>query len=238
MSVDWEPRAEKRGTRDGKGPQWEFIREEALERDDYTCQRCGYRQAERGQPERRLEAHHAAGYGTPSLEALDDVVTLCGPCHATLHSDDPAYREVRKEAPMFPAPDAPDAVATMRSDRRHVCQRCQHLADSAMDLATYREDGSDYVLCKPCAGALLAAGYDPEEFEVAGELDAEALRARASEAPVRPALLASRPVRELRPPETTFERFVYDTPLRYLFNPIGLTLLFVVLGVFASFYLF
>jgi hypothetical protein len=236
MSIDLDPRAERRRTRDGKGPRWDLLREEALERDDYTCQRCGYRQAERGQPERRLEAHVAA-HGTPSLDDLENTVTLCGPCHATLHSDDPAYREVRKEAPMFPVPDAPDSVATMRSDRQHVCQRCQHLADSAMNLAAYREDGSDYVLCKPCAGALLAAGYDPGDFEVAGDLDAESLEAQASQAPVRPALLASRPVRELRPPETAFERFVYDTPLRYLFNPIGLTVLFIILGVFASFYL-
>jgi hypothetical protein len=236
MSVDWEPRAENRRTRDGEGPRWDLLREEALERDDYTCQRCGYRQSERGESERRLEVHVAA-YGSPSTENLETAVTLCGPCHATMHPDDPAYRGVRENAPMFPVPDAPEAVATMRSDRQHVCQRCQYLADSAMDLVAYRHEGSDYVLCKPCAGTLLAAGYDLEDFEVAGELDAEALKAKASEAPVRPALLASRPVRALRPPETTFERFVYDTPLRYLFNPIGLTVLFILLGVFASFYL-
>ena len=41
MSVDWEPRAEKRRTRDGEGPRWDLLREETLERDDYTCQRCG-----------------------------------------------------------------------------------------------------------------------------------------------------------------------------------------------------
>lgn len=222
-------------TRDGEGARWEAIREMALERDDYTCQRCGYR---RGDDDRVLEAHNTATYGWASVGDLDRLVTLCGPCHATVHDADPAYGDLRKDAPMFPRPDAPPSVATMRSDRQHVCQRCQYLADSADELAAYTEEGQPYVLCKPCAGALLEAGYDSEAFEVAGDIDIEALRARASEAPVRPALFASRPVRTLRPPETTVERVLYDSPLRYVMNPFGATLLFVVLGVLLSFYLF
>lgn len=237
--MELEPRADRRRTRDGQGPRWRVIREEVLERDDYTCQRCGYEQeAESGEPSRRLEAHFADAHGSPSLEQLDRLVTVCGPCHATLHGDDPAYGSRRDAAPMFPRPDAPPEVATMRSDRQHVCQRCQHVAESATELAAYTENGQAHVLCKPCAGALLAAGYDPEAFEVAGALDTESLRERASEAPVRPVLLASGPVRESRPPETPTERVLYATPLRYVANPIGLTVLFILLGVVFSFAVF
>ncbi|MFQ3319317.1 MAG: hypothetical protein ACI8UR_001509 [Natronomonas sp.] len=238
MSRNWEPRAEKRRTRDGEGARWDVLRDEVLERDEFTCKRCGYEQPQRGEPERRLEAHYTLAHGTPSLEDAERLVTLCGPCHATLHADDPAYGDLRKEAPMFPQPEAPASVATMRSERQHVCQRCQHVAESARELAAYTENGSPYVLCKPCAGALLDAGYDPDAFEVAGDIDVETLEERADEAPVRPVMLASGPVRAARPPRTAFERVVYDTPLRYLLNPIGFTLLFIVLGVAASFYLF
>ena len=232
MSLD--PRAERRRTRDGEGPRWQMLREEALDRDDRTCQRCGYRQRSgRGDPERRLEVHHATPFSTPFLEEL---YTVCGPCHATLHGEDPAYGDAA-DAPLFPRPDAPAAVATMRSDRQHVCQRCQHLAESATELAAYTHEGSEYVVCKPCAGALLSAGYDPARFEAADEFDPGALADRAGEAPVRPAMLASGPVRETRPPETAVERFVYDTPLRYLVNPLGAVLLFALGGIALSFLL-
>jgi hypothetical protein len=241
-----DPRAENRRTADGEGPRWELIRGEVLDRDEHTCQRCGYRPDSTGvgdasdieEGSRRLEAHHAAPHTTPSLEALEEFVTLCGPCHATLHPDDPAYGDRQEEATLFPLPDAPRAVSTMRSDRQHVCQRCQHVAQSATELAAYVEAGQEYVLCKPCAGALLEAGYDPDDFEAAGDVDVEALTARSAEAPVRPAMLASGPVRASRPPKTTAERLVADTPLRYLLNPIGLTLFFILLGVAFSFYAF
>ena len=234
MSLD--PRAERRRTRDGEGPRWQLLREEALERDDHVCQRCGY--DGRLDDDRRLEVHHAVPFSTPSMDDLGELVTLCGPCHATLHDDDPAYGDRAGEAPLFPEPDAPPAVATMRSDRQHVCQRCQRLADSASELAAYAADDGEYVVCKPCAGALLSAGYDADRFETSGDLDAAALTARGDEAPVRPALLASGPVRATRPPRTTVERVVYDTPLRYAVNPFGMVLLFSLAGILLAFLLF
>lgn len=238
MTTRIDPRPENRRTADGEGPRWTVIRREVLDRDEHTCQRCGYRRepTDAGDADRRLEAHHASPHTPPSLEALEEFITLCGPCHATLHPDDPAYGDRRKAAPLFPLPDAPRPVSTMRSDRQHVCQRCQHVAQSATELAAYEEDGQDYVLCKPCVGALLEAGYDPEDFEAAGSVDVEALADRAIEAPVRPAMLASGPVRASRPPKTTGERLVADTPLRYLFNPIGMAVFFILLGIAFSFY--
>lgn len=229
MTPDLDPRAERRRTRDGEGARWDVIRSEVIERDEYTCQRCGARHETA--PESGLEVHNTAALRSSSLDELERLVTLCRPCHATLHSDDPAYGDLSADAPMFPRPEAPASVATMRSDRQHVCQRCQYVASEAGELAACTREGQQYVLCKPCAGALLEAGYDPESFEAAGGIDADALRERAGEAPVRPALLASRAVRADRRPRTRTERVVHDTPLRYLLNPIGLTLLFVVAGV-------
>lgn len=227
-----------RDTRDGTGPRWEAIRAEVLERDGYTCQRCGYEGTATGEQARRLEAHHLEPHGRPSLEDVAALVTLCRPCHATVHPTDPAYAPYRDAAPTFPLPDAPLPVSTMRSDRQHVCQRCQHVANSATELAAYAPEGDPtYVVCKPCAGVLLRAGYDRAAFEVAGPFDPDRLESRADEASVRPALLAPRAVRALRAPQTTVERVVYDTPLRYVLNPLGLTLLFVVLAFATAFYL-
>jgi hypothetical protein len=235
MTTDLDPRPEKRRTRDGEGPRWDVIRNEVLERDDYTCQRCGVEPID---AEGRLEVHNAAPLGSPSLEALDQLLTVCRPCHATLHGDDPAYGDLSDEAPMFPRPDAPSAVATMRSDRQHICQRCQYVAGTATELAAYVDEGRPYVLCKPCAGALLEAGYDPSDFEAAGGADVETLRRLVSNAPVRPTLLAPTAVRAARSPRTKIERIVHDTPLRYAINPIGLTLLFILVGVALSVALF
>lgn len=235
MTPKLDPRAEKRPTRDGEGPRWDVIRSEVLERDEYTCQRCG---VDGESSDRELEVHNTVALESPSLDVLDRLIAVCRPCHATLHGDDPAYGDLRDEAPMFPRPEAPPPVATMRSDRQHVCQRCQHVANEATDLAAYSQDGRPHVLCKPCAGALLEAGYDPNAFEVVGDLDIDALRRLAPHAPVRPTLLASRAVRVARPPQTRTERIVHDTPLRYAFNPIGFTLLFLLVGVALSVSLF
>ena len=237
MSPDLEPRAEKRRTRDGSGPRWDALRDAVLQRDDHVCQRCGHDPGGRD-PDEELEVHNTATLGSPSFDDLDSLLTLCRPCHATLHGDDPAYGDLGDDAPMFPRPDAPQAVATMRSERQHVCERCQSIADDAADLAAYTAADRPHALCRPCAGALLEAGYDPDAFEVAGPFDEAELRANAGSAPVRPALLASRPVRASRPPVTSRERFLYDTPLRYIANPVGVTLLFILLGVLASLYFF
>lgn len=56
----------------------------ALERDNYTCQRCGTNE--------KLHIHHIDGRGTttPRCErnnALDNLQTLCCSCHTTVHME-------------------------------------------------------------------------------------------------------------------------------------------------------
>ncbi len=61
---------------------WKFVRGLALERDEYKCRLCGIREG--------LQVHHA-NYDHRGQEDqyLNDLVTLCGNCHATFHGKIP-----------------------------------------------------------------------------------------------------------------------------------------------------
>lgn len=76
-------------------PEWDENREKALERDNYTCQKCG-----KGNSESTLVVHHIGPVthgGTHSLANLD---TLCQGCHASLHASGLALTEPIK-GPLF-----------------------------------------------------------------------------------------------------------------------------------------
>jgi hypothetical protein len=64
------------------GPNWTEKREEALERDDHTCQDCGINQ---GDVEFRLEVHHIRPIRSFDDKAdaneLTNLITLCRSCH-------------------------------------------------------------------------------------------------------------------------------------------------------------
>ena len=62
------------------------VRLMCLERDNYTCQRCGITQHE---TERALEPHHIIPKGQSPMEAndLDNLVTLCHECHKWAHTE-------------------------------------------------------------------------------------------------------------------------------------------------------
>lgn len=62
--------------------QWESFRERILQRDNYTCCRCG-----RSSPEVKLQVHHLHYYPPKKpWEYLDiDLITLCSGCHAQEH---------------------------------------------------------------------------------------------------------------------------------------------------------
>lgn len=55
---------------------WKRLRMEVLRRDKFTCKRCGAQQ--------NLQAHHLT-YVRRGHEKLEDLVTLCVPCHREAH---------------------------------------------------------------------------------------------------------------------------------------------------------
>lgn len=87
-----------------KTPEWAEKREKVLSRDGHRCRACN--------SEENLQVHHRT-YMRRGHEDLNDLTTLCGPCHEHFHQkisqdeimlrtyappDDPALREERKLA--------------------------------------------------------------------------------------------------------------------------------------------
>lgn len=58
-----------------KSDKWEALRNEVLERDDYTCQECG---------ERAWQVHHKT-YANIFNEPLSDLLAVCALCHRKIH---------------------------------------------------------------------------------------------------------------------------------------------------------
>lgn len=139
---------------DGYGEDWEDLRKAVLERDDHTCQRC---REERGP----LQVHHIIPRSQGGSDTLENLITLCRPCHAVQHPDNAVFDDSRPAATLFPYPDAPNAVAKMRTPDDRVCQRCRQAIDDCENLLAYDIDPSRYLmLCKPCAGVLYDHGND------------------------------------------------------------------------------
>ena len=69
-------------------PKWQKKRLEVLQRDDFTCQKCGDAETE-------LHVHHRTYHrGRKVWETpIDDLVTLCKPCHKAVEQ---AVREARE----------------------------------------------------------------------------------------------------------------------------------------------
>jgi hypothetical protein len=57
---------------------WKVRRQEALVRDNYTCQQCG--------AQRDLDVHHILPRGKRGTHALENLTTLCRRCHEAQHS--------------------------------------------------------------------------------------------------------------------------------------------------------
>jgi 5-methylcytosine-specific restriction endonuclease McrA len=77
--------------RDGYGSNWKAQRKKALERDGYTCQKCG-KKADQRQWWKRIHVHHKRKirlfYNTHTgkinykrANRLSNLVTLCKRCH-------------------------------------------------------------------------------------------------------------------------------------------------------------
>jgi 5-methylcytosine-specific restriction endonuclease McrA len=66
------------------GPNWEVARAAALARDQHVCQHCGI-------IDKQPNVHHIVSRRNfendwDSANSLDNLITLCTPCHARLHA--------------------------------------------------------------------------------------------------------------------------------------------------------
>lgn len=197
------------------GPEWETLHQQTLERDGHACTRCGAN-------DRTLQAHHVVPRGAGGPDDLENLVTLCRPCHGVMHPENGSFDDVRHEAPLFPEPDAPEAVARMRSPADQVCDRCatEH-ADPTELVAWHRPDGDEYhVLCRPCGALVLQTLGDcqVDDLHLGRPLRIEDFIDRHRDASVRPSLLAPDRLAIRREPVTVRERLVDDTVARFFLN--------------------
>ena len=194
------------------GPGWEDLHSRTLERDGHACTRCGV-------GDRILQAHHIVPRGVGGPDRLENLVTVCRPCHGVMHPDNDSFDDVRHEAPLFPQPEAPPPVARMRTPADQVCDRCWREHSDPGDLLAWHRDESYHVLCGPCAEVVLAAheGCDLETLEAWRQPPADVVAAGGPSS-VRPSIFAAPPVAIERSPETLRERIVDDTPIRFLLN--------------------
>lgn len=71
---------------------WTTLRKQVLKRDNHTCQECGGKEG-------KLHAHHKHQRWQGGKDEADNLITLCQPCHATLHGEeDRQYFEQRRKA--------------------------------------------------------------------------------------------------------------------------------------------
>ena len=205
----------------GYGEGWEELRRATLRRDGYACTRCGA-------DDRTLQAHHVIPRAAGGPDDLENLLTLCRPCHGVVHQSNSSFDDVRDEAPLFPKPDAPEPVARMRTPSDQCCSRCGRERDDPTDLVAWTDppvgdDGSapDHLtLCKPCGGLVAerVPDCDYESLIGCGSLRLHELSTRRLDAPVRPSPFAPSPVALRREPRTARERLIDDTPLRYVWN--------------------
>lgn len=59
--------------------EWKIKRNQRLKIDNYTCQNCGIHT--------NLQVHHL-DYSTIFNESMNDLITMCKPCHFKLHEND------------------------------------------------------------------------------------------------------------------------------------------------------
>lgn len=71
----------KGGCRSYRGPGYGRQRPKVLERDNYTCQRCGLKQEE---IDRELDVHHIIPYKLGGTNDLSNLISLCRSCHNIL----------------------------------------------------------------------------------------------------------------------------------------------------------
>lgn len=65
-------------------PDWDYIRQEALDRDNHKCKRCGSNYS--------LHVHHIISLSHSGSNDLSNLITLCEDCHAQCHPHMKGYQ--------------------------------------------------------------------------------------------------------------------------------------------------
>jgi len=204
VSSEWE----------GYGDGWENLREKTLQRDNYRCQRC----FENRGP---LQAHHIVPRSDGGPDTLNNLVTLCRPCHGTQHPKNDTFDDSRPNATLFPDEYAPEEVACMRAPEDRICERCRNDFDHREVIAYgsgYTKYDDYLTLCEPCVGVVSADESLPlkqNKLYANTRFSMEEIRDRKTEAPVRPSIFADSSVAARREPVSAKERYVDDTFLRF-----------------------
>lgn len=201
------------GDWDGYGEGWEDLREQALERNRYTCQRCF-------RDNGALQAHHIVPRAESGPDSLDNLITLCRPCHAVQHPENYKFDDSRPDATLFPDPKAPECVTRMRHPRHHECERCQTPLEDPEQIIAYRpnresqEKDEVFALCKPCAGVVVNQIGNAKHFLAAQQrVPLDELTHLAEEAPFYPESGADQKVFVRREAQNGWERMYEIVPL-------------------------
>ena len=64
-------------------PDYQVLRDQVLKRDVWRCQLCG--------TSNNLEVHHIKSRCRLGDDTLQNLITLCAKCHATIHRRAPSY---------------------------------------------------------------------------------------------------------------------------------------------------
>lgn len=73
-----------------RGEQWNIIRLQVFQRDNFTCQECGVHCMSRVDSERMknfsrtIQCHHITPYHKDGSNELENLITLCLPCHSKI----------------------------------------------------------------------------------------------------------------------------------------------------------
>ena len=94
-------------------PDWSARREAVWDRQRYQCGRCGVYKGDVSVS----EVHHVVHLSNGGSNALENLVGLCGNCHALMHPDNDRLRGDPWQSAVFPDEGADDRVSVVRKPR-------------------------------------------------------------------------------------------------------------------------
>jgi len=81
---------------EGYPSNWERLRKEVYERDNFTCQNCGSLGGQKGNTE--LHAHHVVPKAKGGGHHLSNLKTLCKSCHNAVHGGESVQGHVQNQS--------------------------------------------------------------------------------------------------------------------------------------------